>query len=133
MTRRERRDAYLDAETGEGELTGGICGGAARAARMVRLQIEFSGGLELLFGGEKKQSVDVTVAGADEQLSMAPLLAWMRENMLKERPEMFLKGPTVRPGVLVLINDVDWELTGNLESSVEDGDRITFISTLHGG
>ncbi|CAI7848035.1 unnamed protein product, partial [Closterium sp. NIES-53] len=49
-------------------------------------------------------------------LSMAPLLAWMRENMLKERPEMFLKGPTVRPGVLVLIIDVDWELTGNVES-----------------
>ncbi|CAI5461511.1 unnamed protein product [Closterium sp. Yama58-4] len=108
-------------------------GGAARAARMVRLQIEFSGGLELLFGGEKKQSVDVTVTGEDGQLSMAPLLAWMREHMLKERPEMFLKGPTVRPGVLVLINDVDWELTGNLESTVEDGDRVTFISTLHGG
>ncbi|CAI5984969.1 unnamed protein product [Closterium sp. NIES-64] len=120
---------------------------------MVRLQIEFSGGLELLFGGEKKQSVDVTVTGEDGQLSMAPLLAWMRVHMLKERPEMFLKGPTVRPGVLVLmndvdweltgnierpgvlvlINDVDWELTGNLESTVEDGDRVTFISTLHGG
>jgi hypothetical protein len=76
--------------------------------------------------------------------------------------------PRSRPGVLVLINDEDWELrwvsqrflwsrvaaaraahltaptccrprprpaprSGTLASAVEEGDRITFISTLHGG
>jgi len=39
----------------------------------------------------------------------------------------------VRPGILVLINDCDWELSGGLESEVNDGDTVVFISTLHGG
>ena len=38
-----------------------------------------------------------------------------------------------RPGILVLINNTDWELTGQLQTLVEDGDTVTFISTLHGG
>jgi ubiquitin related modifier 1 len=38
-----------------------------------------------------------------------------------------------RPGILVLVNDVDWELTGELQTEVSDGDSIVFISTLHGG
>lgn len=46
---------------------------------------------------------------------------------------MFLKGETVRPGVLVLINDCDWELCGTLDAVLEEKDEIAFISTLHGG
>ena len=40
---------------------------------------------------------------------------------------------TVRPGVLVLVNDADWELCGGARARVAAGDRVTFISTLHGG
>ncbi|KAL3026874.1 hypothetical protein AAZX31_03G016800 [Glycine max] len=38
-----------------------------------------------------------------------------------------------RPGVLVLVNDCDWELSGQLNTSLEDKDVVVFISTLHGG
>jgi ubiquitin related modifier 1 len=38
-----------------------------------------------------------------------------------------------RPGILVLINDADWELEGELEYEIVEGDKIVFISTLHGG
>ena len=38
-----------------------------------------------------------------------------------------------RPGILCLVNDVDWELEGRLAYVVQDGDTFTFISTLHGG
>ena len=49
-----------------------------------------------------------------------------------------------RPGILVLINDTDWELLvrlslsvahqqGECEYVVNDKDVIVFISTLHGG
>ena len=38
-----------------------------------------------------------------------------------------------RPGVLVLINDADWELEGGDEYEVKDNDNIFFVSTLHGG
>ena len=38
-----------------------------------------------------------------------------------------------RPGILVLINDCDWELRDELDGELEDGDLVVFISTLHGG
>ena len=53
--------------------------------------------------------------------------------MSQERAELFMQGKTIRPGILVLINDADWELVGELEYVVEKGDNIMFISTLHGG
>lgn len=44
------------------------------------------------------------------QVTVAEALAWARDHLLTERPELFMKEGSVRPGVLVLINDVDWEL-----------------------
>jgi len=49
---------------------------------------------------------------------------------------LFVKGTdAVRPGVLVLVNDADCELFrgGSKGTRVRSGDRVTFISTLHGG
>ncbi|GAA5851470.1 hypothetical protein JCM9279_001078 [Rhodotorula babjevae] len=63
------------------------------------------------------------------------LVWWLREYVLedRERPELFSQGDTVRPGILVLINSTDWELEGELDYVLEDGDELVFISTLHGG
>jgi len=38
-----------------------------------------------------------------------------------------------RPGILVLVNDTDWELEGEGDYVLQNGDEIVFISTLHGG
>ena len=38
-----------------------------------------------------------------------------------------------RPGVLVLINDSDWELEGEANYELQPNDNIVFVSTLHGG
>lgn len=38
-----------------------------------------------------------------------------------------------RAGILVLINDSDWELYEEYDYELEAGDTISFISTLHGG
>jgi len=38
-----------------------------------------------------------------------------------------------RPGILVLINDTDWELEGKEEAIIKNNDNVGFISTLHGG
>lgn len=40
---------------------------------------------------------------------------------------------TRRPGILVLVNDTDWELEGEGDYVLNNGDEIVFISTLHGG
>ncbi|XP_074655160.1 ubiquitin-related modifier 1-like [Tubulanus polymorphus] len=95
------------------------------------ITLEFSGGAELLFNKIKKH--DVTLPSSLEKWTIKSLLVWMRDNMLTERPELFMQGETVRPGILVLVNDADWELVGELEYEIENKDKIIFISTLHGG
>lgn len=49
------------------------------------------------------------------------------------RTNLLIDKGTVRPGILVLVNDIDWELLGGLNANISDGDNVTFISTLHGG
>ena len=96
-----------------------------------RVTLEFSGGAELLFKKVKKH--EVTLPESPKPWTIGSLLFWVKDNLLAERPELFIQGDSVRPGILVLINDADWELMGELEYKLEDGDRIVFISTLHGG
>ncbi|PNH12463.1 Ubiquitin-related modifier 1 [Tetrabaena socialis] len=100
---------------------------------MVKVHIELSGGLELLFGNQKEHDVDVPVCEGQEALTAGQVVVWARDNMLRERPELFVKGNSVRPGILVLINDCDWELSGGIDSPIAEGDQVVFISTLHGG
>ncbi|XP_029816444.1 ubiquitin-related modifier 1 [Manacus vitellinus] len=97
----------------------------------VSLQVEFGGGAELLFDGVKKHQV--TLPCQPEPWDIRNLLKWIKQNMLKERPELFMQGESVRPGILVLINDADWELMGELDYKLQDQDNVVFISTLHGG
>ncbi|XP_036385535.1 ubiquitin-related modifier 1 [Megalops cyprinoides] len=100
-------------------------------AAPIAVHLEFGGGAELLFGGVKEHQV--TLPSQSEPWDMKQLLAWIRANMLQERPELFAQGDTVRPGILVLINDADWELMGELTYQLQDQDNVVFISTLHGG
>lgn len=60
-------------------------------------------------------------------------LQYMKDNLLRERLELFMQGESVRPGILVLVNDTDWELLGELDYEIQHKDSISFISTLHGG
>ena len=52
---------------------------------------------------------------------------------MSDKEEMFVANGTVRPGIIVLINDTDWELEGTNDYAIENKDIIAFISTLHGG
>ncbi|XP_051215971.1 ubiquitin-related modifier 1 homolog [Lolium perenne] len=100
----------------------------------MHLTLEFGGGLELLLEKSTKvHKVDVPPMDDEVKATMKGLLSWVKSNLIKERPEMFIKGDSVRPGVLVLINDCDWELCGGLDAELEDKDVVVFISTLHGG
>ncbi|XP_010360309.1 ubiquitin-related modifier 1 isoform X1 [Rhinopithecus roxellana] len=77
-------------------------------AAPLSVEVEFGGGAELLFDGIKKHQV--TLPGQEEPWDIRNLLVWIKKNLLKERPELFIQGDSVRPGILVLINDADWEL-----------------------
>lgn len=135
----------------------------------IKLKVEFSGGLELLFSNQRSHRieipavvpsdnstiVDATSKAGDKTKSadVTYLMYHLRDHLLKERVELFMEAGTVsvlmffshtpietdsywygrRPGILVLINDTDWELEGEGEYVLKDGDEIVFISTLHGG
>lgn len=61
-------------------------------------------------------------------------MPWLVTNLMRDpRKELFVLNGTVRPGVLVLINDADWELEGEGEYVLRAGDEVLFVSTLHGG
>lgn len=49
------------------------------------------------------------------------------------KTEYLLTHTHSRPGILVLINDADWELEGGEAYLLQPGDNILFVSTLHGG
>ncbi|KAL7747299.1 aspartate-semialdehyde dehydrogenase [Sorochytrium milnesiophthora] len=88
----------------------------------MKLDLQFSGGMELLFDNVKSKTVELPM---DEgKATMRDLLPWIRDNLLKERPDLFLDGETVRPGILVLVNDADWELEGELDCVLRTGDEI---------
>ena len=101
-----------------------------RQISVMNITLEFGGGAELLVSKQKQHKVSLS---EDKEWRIQELLYWIRDNILAERPELFLKENTVRPGILVLVNDADWELLGQLDYKLEEGDTVVFISTLHGG
>jgi ubiquitin related modifier 1 len=145
-------------------------------AGTMTIKLVFSGGLELLFGNERNQSVlippfvpsdnsthsssssssstpsscnDTPSTGETKAADLEYLIYHLRDHVLKERPELFMENGTMcavsvsteslphnlssRPGILVLINNTDWELEGEGSYQLCNNDEIVFISTLHGG
>ncbi|EMD90770.1 hypothetical protein COCC4DRAFT_68609 [Bipolaris maydis ATCC 48331] len=101
----------------------------------IPMTVEFSGGLEILFANQKKY--DLSLPTKDESgkpTNVAFLVRFLCDNVMKDpRKELFVLDGTVRPGILVLINEADWELEGEDEYQVQKGDHVMFVSTLHGG
>ncbi|OBZ76176.1 Ubiquitin-related modifier 1 [Grifola frondosa] len=116
----------------------------------ISLKIELGGGLELLFSSQRSHRVtipsrvpisesraasgspeDATADGETKPADLAYLIFWMRDNLLKERAELFVENGTVRPGVLVLVNDTDWELEGEGEYQLQDGDEIAHVISIN--
>ncbi|XP_077258491.1 ubiquitin-related modifier 1 isoform X2 [Temnothorax americanus] len=60
------------------------------------LTVEFGGGAELLFDGRKRHEVDLP----GEEWTLKRLLGWLRDNLLTERPELFMQGDTVVKAII---------------------------------
>ncbi|SAL97490.1 hypothetical protein [Absidia glauca] len=103
---------------------------------VLNIKVEFSGGMELLFNNERKHQIALSSQSQknpNDPATLQDLIFYIRDNMMTEKKDLFVDKDTVRPGILVLINDVDWELCDELEYQLEDKDEVVFISTLHGG
>ncbi|KAI9277573.1 ubiquitin-related modifier 1 [Sporodiniella umbellata] len=100
----------------------------------LNIKVEFSGGMELLFDNVSKHTITIErVQSSGAATTLRELILYIRDNMMTEKKDLFVEKETVRPGILVLINNVDWELCDEIEYQLEDKDEIVFISTLHGG
>ncbi|KAM3719839.1 Ubiquitin-related modifier [Dirofilaria immitis] len=102
---------------------------------LLSLKIEFSGGAESLFDMQKE--FDIQVPNESGPLLISDLLRYINVNLITDKSRSHLlvdkDGENVRPGILVLVNEVDWELLQGPKTILEDGDVVSFISTLHGG
>ncbi|CDR99548.1 related to ubiquitin related modifier URM1 [Sporisorium scitamineum] len=102
----------------------------------VKVNVEFGGGNELLLTPPHEKKHKLTLPrndAAGNVTNVTFLIEYIRKNLITEREELFVDGDSVRPGILVLINNRDWELEGEGDYVLQDGDEIVFISTLHGG
>ncbi|SPO00621.1 related to ubiquitin related modifier URM1 [Cephalotrichum gorgonifer] len=98
------------------------------------IKVEFSGGLEMLFSDQREHNIKIPAVVEEKPTTVAFLIEYLCKNVMKDtREELFILDGHVRPGILVLINDADWELEGEESYELQDGDNILFVSTLHGG
>ncbi|KAK3995076.1 ubiquitin-like modifier 1 [Cladorrhinum sp. PSN332] len=109
---------------------------AAEPPETIPITVEFSGGLEMLFSNQAKHSISIpsTDPASKSPINIGHLIRHLLDNLITdERTDLFVLEGHVRPGILVLINDADWELEGEEEYEIQSGDTILFVSTLHGG
>ncbi|KAM7184831.1 putative ubiquitin related modifier 1 [Rhypophila sp. PSN 637] len=101
----------------------------------IPITVDFSGGLEMLFSNQKRHSLTIPATDSNEKpATIAFLIDHLCKNLMTDpRSEMFVLDKHIRPGILVLVNDADWELEGEEAYELQPKDNILFVSTLHGG
>ncbi|KAJ5069574.1 rurm1 protein [Anaeramoeba ignava] len=96
----------------------------------MNVTIEFLGGLDALV--EKQKEVKTTLP--KEITHLKHLIIWIKENLMKSRQEEFVTNELqIRPGIMVLVNEIDWALLDEENYEIQQNDRIAFLSSLHGG
>jgi ubiquitin related modifier 1 len=98
---------------------------------MMEIRVEFAGGTELLF--DKAKFLNVKLDEDNQGWTISRLIRHLSEKYIKERVELFSVGDKIRPGILILVNDVDYEILGGYDYKLKPTDKVLFISTLHGG
>lgn len=98
---------------------------------ILHIKVELGGGTELLF--DKQKLIELKLQKDNEEWTISRLIKHLGEKYVKERTELFANGDKIRPGILVLVNEVDYEILGKDKYVLKDKDSVIFISTLHGG
>lgn len=100
---------------------------------MIKIKVEFLGGLDIISNKVREHRVSLPLE--EGEATMKDVIEHITKTIIADEKDIpvFLEEGTVRPGILVLINDTDWELEEKEEYVVESGDVFTFTSTLHGG
>jgi ubiquitin related modifier 1 len=95
----------------------------------MKIKVELGGGLEILF--EKQKNFEINIEKTEVKIKDIILELYSK---IKEKKELFASPDgTIKPGIIVLYNDSDWEIYEKEDTKLENNDTISFISTLHGG
>lgn len=99
----------------------------------IKVKVEFLGGLDVISSGVREHKLSVPLE--EGEATLKDLVDHITKTIITDPKDIpvFIEDDTVRPGILVLINDTDWELEGGEDYVIESGDVFTFTSTLHGG
>ena len=98
----------------------------------IPVRVAFSGGLEILFDNKRSMVLQRPI---DSDITSL-IIALSEMVQPQSRREVFMQDDdkgNVRPGILVLINDSDWQIEGEGAYKIQKNDEILFMSTLHGG
>ncbi|KAH6626984.1 ubiquitin-related modifier 1 [Chaetomium sp. MPI-SDFR-AT-0129] len=107
----------------------------SESAATIPITVDFSGGLEMLFDNQRRYLISLPVTDeSGKAANIAFLIDHLCKHYMKDpRADLFVLDGHIRPGILVLINDADWELEGEEAYEIQSKDNILFVSTLHGG
>jgi len=89
----------------------------------------------MLFADQRKHKLPIPAYDDNKNpVTVGWLVHYLCNEIMQDaRKDMFVLDGHVRPGILVLINDADWELEGEASYALQANDNILFVSTLHGG
>jgi ubiquitin related modifier 1 len=95
----------------------------------MKIKVELGGGLEILF--DKQKNIEINIEKTDVKIRDIILELLSK---IKEKKDLFASSDgSIKPGIIVLYNDSDWEIYEKEETKIENNDTLSFISTLHGG
>jgi ubiquitin related modifier 1 len=96
--------------------------------------------MKIIFNGAAEERLNSTIITvAPDTLrngnirTMRDVLRYLYTNYDETHHSYFDESGKVANGILCIINDQDWDITGAEESEVGEDDEITLISSLHGG
>ncbi|CRH00254.1 ubiquitin related modifier, putative [Plasmodium relictum] len=123
-----------------------------------KIELKFLGGLESYLANKSKNHVSFEIES--EEFNFENLIAYVRNNIIVERKDVFSDYVTtnndtkmckvlvdnteysnfnlndkakIKPGIIVLVNEYDWEILDTYSYKIQNNDKICFLSTLHGG
>lgn len=100
----------------------------------IPIEVQFHGGLNEVFAGKRALNVALPVSSS-RPATAGDLITHLTETSIpnKSKKNLFTTDGTVTPGILVVINEADWDVDDKENTELNAGDEVVFISTLHGG
>ncbi|QWU89143.1 hypothetical protein CA3LBN_003466 [Candidozyma haemuli] len=89
---------------------------------MIKIKVEFLGGLDVISGKVREHRLSLPLE--EGEATMKDVIDHITKTIIEHEKDIpvFIEEGTVRPGILVLINDTDWELEDKEDYVVESGD-----------